>query len=614
MSLLRELQRRNVIRVATAYVVTAWLVIQVIETIFPAFGFSDAAVRIAVIVLGIGFIPAVIGAWVFEWTPEGLKKDSGEGEVPASGSRNLDRAIVVILALGLVYFAFDKFVLAPERAAEREAEVAEEAKAEALTGFYGDRSIAVLPFDNLSSDPEQVYFVDGVAEEILNLLARIRDLRVISRSSSFAFRGQNLEIPVIAERLDVAHILEGSVRRAGNLVRVTAQLIDARTDTHLWSKTYERELDNVFMIQDEIAADVVRNLELTLQQPLPHSRRVDPEVVALVQQASNVFQNRPEDTAPRMTALLERALELDPDYPPAIRWMAVAEWMKQDEGLISREEALARARVLDERYAELVPDSGYLDAARAFDFVLDDDLESAAQLFLSSLEKDLTDSEQVRWASMFARQIGKLDVAVRLAAHAVAIDPLCHQCRRIHSQALMYRNSPGDMSRAVGIREQFLAAAARGGQADYSMMLILNGEPDKVAEVWADLEGNGQGQMAAFIAMAEFSMGQADAARDRISSVEKEIAQLPAEERESRTGLSYRYNIAHALAWMGDADAAFEQLMIVAAADFGWAKRSLFHPAFDGIRNDPRWLEYRVALDASPERFDAIEFDPWLPE
>jgi TolB-like protein len=392
MSLLRELQRRNVIRVATAYVVTAWLVIQVVETIFPAFGFGDQAIRLAVIVFGIGFIPAVIGAWVFEWTPEGLKRDDGEEAAPGRG-RNVDRAIVVILALGIVYFAFDKFVLAPERAAEREAVVAEQAAEEARKGFYGDRSIAVLPFDNLSSDPEQVYFVDGVAEEILNLLARIRDLRVISRSSSFAVRGQGLEIPDIAERLDVAHVLEGSVRRAGNRVRVTAQLIEARTDTHLWSKTYERELDNVFQIQDEIAADVAKNLEITLLSPLPHSRNVHPEAYALVQQVSQIFQVRGKGTAARMYPLAKRALELDPDYPEAVKWLIYAEWMRGLEGLISWGEANSKIELLESRYAELAPDSGFLEASKAFELEQGGQLEKAATFYLRALEKEMTDSE-----------------------------------------------------------------------------------------------------------------------------------------------------------------------------------------------------------------------------
>jgi len=248
MSLIPELKRRNVIRVATAYVVAAWLIIQVIETTFPVFGLSDSAIRIVIIILGIS------------------------------------------------YFAVDKFVLAPDRATHREAAVAEQARVEAIVGFYGDRSIAVLPFTSMTSDPEQEYFADGIAEEVLNLLARIRELRVISRSSAFAFKGQGLEIPDIAERLDVAHILEGSVRRSGNKVRITAQLIEARTDTHLWSQTYDRELEDIFAIQDEIAADVARNLQIKLLRSLPKSRVTDPEVRGLTQQATQIYHLRGRGT------------------------------------------------------------------------------------------------------------------------------------------------------------------------------------------------------------------------------------------------------------------------------------------------------------------------------
>jgi adenylate cyclase len=184
MSLFTELRRRNVFRFATAYVVSAWLIVQVVETLFPIFGLSAAAIRLVVILLAIGFVPAVIGAWVFQLTPEGVKVDPGSGESAPGASRMLDRVIIVVLVLGISYFAVDKFVLAPERVAEREAQIAEEAADEARKGFYGDRSIAVLPFDILSSDPEQVHFADGIAEEVLNLLARIRELRVISRSSA----------------------------------------------------------------------------------------------------------------------------------------------------------------------------------------------------------------------------------------------------------------------------------------------------------------------------------------------------------------------------------------------------------------------------------------------
>lgn len=612
MTLYQELKRRNVIRVATAYVVAAWLVIQVIETIFPAFGFTDRAVRIAVIVLGIGFVPAVIGAWVFEWTPEGLKRDTGEDVAP-DHARTMDRMITVVLVLAVSFFAFDKFVLAPERAAEREAEVAEQAKAEAMTGFYGDRSIAVLPFENLSSDPEQVHFVDGVAEEILNLLARIRDLRVISRSSSFAFRDQDLETPDIAERLDVAHILEGSVRRAGNRVRVTAQLIEARTDTHLWSKTYEKALDDVFRIQDEIAVDVAKNLEITLLRPLPHSRNVNPEAYALVQQVSQIFQVRDQDSATRAYPLAKRALELDPDYAEAVKWMMNAEWMWAAEGHISWEEANGKIELLAERYRMLAPDSGYLETGEGFDAERAGEYEQAATWYLKALEKELTDSEQLRLAGRFALLLGKTDIAVRILRHAVAIDPLCHQCLRILAQALMFRGGTGDYRRARELRERYLASAS-GGFAHYSMLLILTGEPEKVADVWPDPELGVPDQRFSSFAMAEYSMGNIDQANAHLARLEERLRQLRDAGASERDQWAFRIEIALAAAWLGDTDKAFMHLLpppdrIPHTDSLDW-----LNPAWDGIRNDPRWQEYRAAIGVSAERLDAIEFDPWLPE
>ena len=258
LSFYQELKRRNVFRVGAAYLVMAWLLIQVTETIFPLFGFDDSPARIVVVILAIGFIPSLIFSWVFELTPEGLQKDD---EVNHAGfsvldiNKKLDRAIVVVLALALSYFAFDKFVLAPQREAAQlqqqtaELDVARQAgRAEALVESYGDRSIAVLPFAGMSPEGDQAYFSDGISEELLNALSGVDELRVISRSSSFALRDDDLSVPEVADRLNVTYVLEGSVRKAGDQVRITAQLIDARSDTQLWSNTYDRKLDNIFQI------------------------------------------------------------------------------------------------------------------------------------------------------------------------------------------------------------------------------------------------------------------------------------------------------------------------------------------------------------------------------
>ena len=554
---------------------------------------------------------------MFEWTPEGLKRDAEAAQFADSRPlrvRSFDRAIIVVLVLAVSFFAFDKFVLAPERAAEREAEVAEAAKSEAMTGFYGDRSIAVLPFDNLSSDPEQAYFVDGVAEEILNLLARIRDLRVISRSSSFAFRGQGLEVPDIAERLGVAHVLEGSVRRAGNRVRVTAQLIEARTDTHLWSKTYETRTRRRLQYPGRDRGRCgERTWKSRLLKPLPHSRNVNPEAYALVQQVSQIFQVRDQDSGTRAYPLAKRALELDPDYAEAVKWMMTAEWMRAAEGHVPWEEANGKIELLEERYRMLAPDSGYLETGEGFDAERAGEFEQAASWYLKALEKELTDSEQLRLAGRFALLLGKTDIAVRILRHAVAIDPLCFQCLRILAQALMFRGGTGDHRRARELRERYLASAS-GGFAHYSMLLILTGEPEKVADVWADLELADPDQRFSYLAMAEYSMGNIDQANAHLARLEERLRQLRDGGASERDQWAFRVEIALAAAWLGDTDKAFMHLLpppdrIPHSDSLDW-----LNPAWDGIRDDPRWQEYRAAIGMSAERLDAIEFDPWLPE
>lgn len=220
------------------------------------------------IFLAIGFLPMLIFSWVFELTPAGLKKESEvdrDESITRTTGKRLDQAIMVVLALALVYFAFDKFVLSPQREAEL-IESATQAGAEqaldeerARASAIPNESIAVLPFVNMSGDPQNEYFSDGLTETLLHMLAQLPELKVSARTSAFAFKGQNVDIRTIALTLGVAHLLEGSVQRASNRVRVTAQLIRADDGFHVWSQSYDRILDDIFAIQDEIAADVRSN-------------------------------------------------------------------------------------------------------------------------------------------------------------------------------------------------------------------------------------------------------------------------------------------------------------------------------------------------------------------
>ena len=272
MTFLAELKRRNVLRMAGLYLVAAWLITQVASTVLPAFDAPGWALRAVISTLVAGFLPMMILSWVFELTPEGLKRetevDRSQSITPLTGKK-LDQIIIVVLALALAYFAFDKFALAPQRELvvrqQNEAEVSAartRGGIDALIHSYGDRSIAVMPFVNMSPDPEQEYFSDGISEELLNQLTRIAQLRVIARTSSFAYKGKEVKVEQIAKELNVAHILEGSIRRSGTKVRITAQLIRAADSSHLWSETYDREMTDIFAVQDEIAAAVVAQLKL----------------------------------------------------------------------------------------------------------------------------------------------------------------------------------------------------------------------------------------------------------------------------------------------------------------------------------------------------------------
>nr|MBA2430520.1 adenylyl cyclase [Chthoniobacterales bacterium] len=248
---LAELKRRNVYRVAIAYAVVSWLLIQIATQTFPFFDIPNWAVRFVVLLLGLGFPIAVIIAWAFELTPEGIKRTEEvprEQSIPRTTRRKLDFAILGVLVLAVAVLLFDRFRPKPQRD----------------DGRTTEKSIAVLPFENLSRDPENAYFATGVQDEILTRLAKVGDLKVISRTSTQQYQSRPGNLREIAQQLGVAHIVEGSVQRAGDSVRVNVQLINADTDAHLWAETYDRKLAEIFEVQSDIALQIANALEAKL--------------------------------------------------------------------------------------------------------------------------------------------------------------------------------------------------------------------------------------------------------------------------------------------------------------------------------------------------------------
>jgi len=309
MSLFEELKRRNVFRVGIAYIVITWLLLQVADVVLNNIDAPGWVFRVILLVFALGFPVAVLFAWAFEMTPEGLKREKEvdrSQSITHSTGRKLDYVIIGLMGAALVYFTWDKFLggagedvtvqsASPATAQLPDTMSNESAGASAnlqLATEPASRSIAVLPFADMSPEGDQEYLSDGIAEELLNLLAQIPDLQVAARTSSFSFKGKDVKIADVASELHVAHVLEGSVRKAGNRVRITAQLIKANDGYHLWSETFDRTLDDVFAIQDEISAAVVAVLKVHLLGEAPKSVEVDPEAYALYLQGRYFHERR----------------------------------------------------------------------------------------------------------------------------------------------------------------------------------------------------------------------------------------------------------------------------------------------------------------------------------
>ena len=368
-ALFAELKRRNVIRIAIFYGAAAWLILQVADVVLDILDAPDGSLRLLAVVLALGFPFALILAWAFEVTPEGIKRESelDRERMPADQSaRKLDMATIglLLLAIGLLLWSHlgQQGTQAPA--------VAQQAAPGAPSPAAGPRdlSIAVLPFVNMSADPDNEYFSDGLSEEILNVLARMQDFRVAGRTSSFAFKGRKEDLRAIGERLGVANILEGSVRRQGERVRVTAQLVDARDGYHLWSETYDRKLDDIFAIQDNIATEVVKALRLTLleadEQVISQTARGDVEAYNHYLLGQSLVRLRTRDGLERALEQFQQAILIDPEYAPPYAGIAMVYALLDNYGYRSLAETEELAYRALERGLSLDPNSDEAWAVR----------------------------------------------------------------------------------------------------------------------------------------------------------------------------------------------------------------------------------------------------------
>ena len=603
MSLWGEIRRRNVHRVAIAYVAAAWLLIQVVETLFPIFNLSDNAVRAIVILLAVGFIPAVVLSWIYEWTPEGLRRDSDAAvAASAEGTRRFDAAIIATLVLAVTYFAVDKFVFDPARDTAREAQVAAQARGDAIRQKYGENSIAVLAFEDISEAGNLEYFADGIAEELLNLLAGIPELRVAGRTSAFSFKGSPATIPEIGEALGVTYVVEGSVRTAADRIRITVQLVEAASDTHLFSQNYDRDFGDIFAIQDEVAEKVVDELHLAVLGGAPKTKRVDPKAYALYLQARAIINDVGATDADyaRARPLLESALEISENYGEALALYSFHLWVFGEEG-VPPAETYERVRRMYTRALATEPNNANaLVGLGGIALIVDNDIQTAARFKKRAHEVDPTNMQVLERSMSDLSLFGKPDLAARIGEYIIEREPLCMPCYNDLAEIYM---ALGDTMSARRVLGDALALEPEWdwGQLQLGRTFLLSGEPDiaweTMPEIGPDTESPFPGHLEAL-----HDLG-------RHEEFEALLPQFVEWHEEN----GFPLQNAQLFAWVGDNDEAFRWLY-KHDREMTWSIRlHLTRPWYRKLHGDPRWQALLEEYQMTDEILESLDLDIRLP-
>jgi serine/threonine-protein kinase len=574
---IEEVKRRNVFKVAVVYIIAGWLTMQVVDVMFPALNIPDwFTSAIAALVL-IGFPFAVIFAWAFELTPEGIRRekdvDRSQSITPQTGKK-LNHTIIVILSIALSFMLVDKFLLQDREGGEPADIAAVDIKP----------SIAVLPFVNMSGDIDNEYFSDGLSEELLNLLAKIPALHVAGRTSSFQFKGTNEDLRLIGEKLNVANVLEGSVRQSGTKLRITAQLINADTGYHLWSETYDRELTDVFAIQDEIASNVVSALRIALlgdEIPVPSHGTENVEAYNLYLRALYLADRTTEADLLNAVEALERAIEIDPNYAKAYAQLAEATQLLVSgfvgdghenfvTGFRQVHEYADTALRLDPDLPEALMAKGNSISAGEFNHKL------ATEYYLRALEIEPNNVAVMGWLIFVMMFDGRHQEAIALAERVLALDPL----------SIVAHRSVGDAYRVAGRNEDAIRSYQRALDLEPDTARI-NGRLARMALARGDFD------TAAMHISHEPVQWVKDMYAIMLNSKGEDSAayQAAVKAYEEAYGVSNSYQLAELYGFVGDLDNAFKWLQSgVDVRDPGipWMPISEF---LVSARDDPRWAD-----------------------
>jgi len=583
---LAELKRRHVYRVAIAYAVVAWLLIQIATQVFPFFEIPNWIVRLVVLVAVLGFPIALIIAWAFEMTPQGIKRAENIAPneyVPHWSARRFAALIVAIamLATGLMMFSLVRN------------------KSTSTTQFTAaatpsQKSIAVLPLLNESGDPGDEYFSDGLSEELIAALGQIRGLKVIGRSSSFRFKDKSDDVKAIGEKLGVSTLLEGTVRKQGDRVRIVAELIDAQDGSELWSRTFDRELKDIFVVQAEIAEAVATSLELTVlgtgEKSGKNAATKSVEAHNAYLQGHFYFARGNLQDYRKSVDFFDQATQIDPDYALAYAerseawaWIGDLSSEKQKEAWAAAASDGEKAVSIDPHLAEAHAALGWVRFFIEWKFA-----EGLAELRRAQQLSPWNPTANDLMARVVV-YLGQFPEAERLARQSIELDPLSYQARTSLARILFNEGKVAE-AEAEAHKAAELQPTAAGNHRWQVFVAIQRGDGETAFRE-AQLEPN-DGYRRFELALAHYTRG------DRGAS-DAALAELIEKDRNFLA-----YQVAEVYAWRGENDKAFEWLQVSLDNHDTGTLSLLINPLMRGLRHDPRYsgMLAKIGLPA-PQRF-----------
>jgi TolB-like protein/Tfp pilus assembly protein PilF len=571
-SFFAELKRRNVYKVAVAYIVAGWALAQGIAQVLPVFDISNWVIRLIVVLIVIGFPIALILAWAFELTPQGIKRTETADAMPGTARQKKHTWIYVVVIAGL--FSIGLFFLGRYSAPTRQTQ----------SSGLPAKSIAVLPFDNLSRDPDNAYFCEGVQDEILTRLAKVADLKVISRTSTQHFKSTPENLPQIAKQLGVAHILEGSVQKANDQVRVNVQLINALTDAHLWADTYDRKLTDIFAVESEIAKTIAETLQARLtgseESSIAKTPTVNPEAYELYLKGRFFWNKRSGADLHKAIDYFERAIAKDPNYALAYVGLADSYLLLSQYASASPRESLPPARAalkkalsLDDSLAEAHASSGLLAT-------LELDLQRAIDELQRAIKLKPNYATAHHWLSLGFTTLGQFDPAISEAKRAVELDPLSLIINADYSWVYFngrrYDQAEAQVRKTLEIDPNFFLAHYYLGAVLQFKGHVAQGIP----EFQKAFDLNGDPYSRAMLGQAYARNGQPEQARKVVASLNE----------EAKSKYVAPYALALVDTALGEKQRAIEELeRAYQQGDTNYLFVIKVDPLLDDLRGDPRF-------------------------